>query len=831
VSDQSIEALVPRSVLEPLVEGIAKGEYSLLLGSGASLGGTGGGRPLPDGDQLRNEIVEDFDVPTAGASISLADAYEAAATRATKDGKNLTTYIRQRFQNCIPAPWLRKLSSFTWRRAWTLNIDDSFETAYSEEGTRQEVSQILWDEVHSDPEPNELQVVHLHGSALEPGRLVFSIVEYFNATTSSHAWHRIFADHYQERPFIIIGATLRQEFDLAQVIRRGSQSNRLRGRPSIIVAPSFQPLQLEFVQRHGLVPISLSGESFLDQVTPQVREVEKQLKALTFTTGAILPVEAQSFLEEFTGLTLEAVPPKRPRDFYLGYDPTWYDILLDKDAVFEVTHEVLSSLKTERDSGNPTQRLELVSGPWGTGKTTALLRIGRELLQTGEDVYLFRGEAALDPEATAWWLSRRPKSVLLFDGVADFAPEIETVLQSCRQAGIRAHMVGTERHQRLRKVKAAISREFLRLDGRREMKTMSDADIASLLQLLEERSRLGRITRRDKSGRFAYFARAHRRQLFSAMSDLEGGPGFLERLTNEFSSTSLAAPYKDALSICAFTYEFGYAVPLGILTHATGLSSADILASADTGVLSEWIDVSPQGLRLRHRHIATLLVERVLTSAERYRLSQQLARSLAPQVDRDAISRRTLPFRIVRHILDAGIAHRWMGDSVVAWYAALSPEYSWNARYWEQRALAHLRLGDVATARSFAERAVDIYRDPFTQTTLAHVILKQFLLSLDSDDDCDLNEFGEAVELLRSARNGSLERDDYPYTVFFEGSIKILRHSKLPTEAANSVAKEFREWLVDAERSRLREYSEYSHLLDRQRREFFKLERKLLGNE
>jgi len=47
-------------------------------------------------------------------------------------------------------------------------------------------------------------------------------------------------------------------------------------------------------------------------------------------------------------------------------------------------------------------------GPPGSGKSTALFRIGRELIAQGFDVFRFRADERLDREAVLWWLQRSP---------------------------------------------------------------------------------------------------------------------------------------------------------------------------------------------------------------------------------------------------------------------------------------------------------------------------------------------------------------------------------------------------------------------------------------
>jgi hypothetical protein len=91
-------------------------------------------------------------------------------------------------------------------------------------------------------------------------------LEYLQAATTQHVWHRIFGDHFQEKPFLIVGATLRGEFDLAPIIRRGSESGATLGRRSVIIQDQFASLQREFVQRNGLLPVGMTAEAFFGEL-------------------------------------------------------------------------------------------------------------------------------------------------------------------------------------------------------------------------------------------------------------------------------------------------------------------------------------------------------------------------------------------------------------------------------------------------------------------------------------------------------------------------------------------------------------------------------------
>ena len=76
------------AIISKIAEGVSRREYSLLLGAGASMGSLGGnGQPLPSGPILRDKLVDEFNIPIQGATITLSRAY-AAAKRATPSRLN-----------------------------------------------------------------------------------------------------------------------------------------------------------------------------------------------------------------------------------------------------------------------------------------------------------------------------------------------------------------------------------------------------------------------------------------------------------------------------------------------------------------------------------------------------------------------------------------------------------------------------------------------------------------------------------------------------------------------------------------------------------------------
>ena len=246
-----------------------------MLGAGASVGALGGNdRPLPTGMELTEALVEDFGIDTGGETISLARAYDNLQRNKPKE---LAKYLKLWFQNCQPT-WQNLLADFNWQQIWTFNIDDILEQAYYKEG-RASIS-LTWDQRFSERDSsNAQQIIHLHGLAgrlQEEGNnedvLVFSASEYARAIAHPRTWNAVFSDKFADHPFLVIGANLVDELDIAPVLENGTAAGHLTGYPSVLVVPTITPVRREQLEAAGLTIIESNGEDFIRKLLEYYRD-------------------------------------------------------------------------------------------------------------------------------------------------------------------------------------------------------------------------------------------------------------------------------------------------------------------------------------------------------------------------------------------------------------------------------------------------------------------------------------------------------------------------------------------------------------------------------
>ena len=783
------------ATLDKIVDGIYKGEYSLLLGAGASIGTPGGnGESLPSGPKLRDMLVERFMIRTDGQPITLSRAYAAAKRNSPI---RLEKFIRSHFTRCQP-DWQHTFTRFDWHRIWTLNIDDVIEVAYERSNTA--VERFNWTSKFRDRSGPRQQIIHLHGfandvsdSSQSTSEVVFSVAEYASILKDPRAWHTVFTDEFAERPFLILGASLVEEFDLQQALA-SSAAVSTRGFPSVIVLKRVSQLEKDELEELGLIVIEGDARAFLELINDKLSSYQSSVEGYY---KQVLNSQVARFLQQFTDLRqFEPHSGVDSRNFFSGYEPHWRNILDGDDAPMQTTEQAFLSIQQSNSQNNKKQSIHVLIGPRGSGKSTGLLRIARYLISEGLPVFHFRGDEDLDLHATMEWLRQLPETILLFDDCADFADTIGELAEMCAEAELKLLIVGAERSTRRHFLLQTIDHGYLQLKPEYEYQLLSNRDIGSLIDKLSSRRRLGRITRSSRSQQYRYFRSQASRRLFEGMANLEGGEGFRARIQTDYhgiSSQRLLRLYAAA----SIAYQYGYAVPLGISSKIADMSARELQKALNTNE-QDLMFIDSNGVRLPHRITAALVVDSALSPDHRFEAIRRLALALAPHIDVRAIRARTRPYRLSRPLMDQENVIRLVGKTRGRQlYELLQDSYDWNGRYWEQRALFESALGNHTQARSYAEHALQIHPHPFARNTLGTVLGRIALKTGDA------NTLREAVENLNRSRDERRwEASEHPYITFFNMMIGFGNEwglSSIPVPLRN----EFKEWFGLARRSRV----------------------------
>ena len=195
------------------------------------------------------------------------------------------------------------------------------------------------------------------------------------------------------------------------------------------------------------------------------------------------------------------------------------------------------------------------------------------------------------------------------------------------------------------------------------------------------------------------------------------------------------------------------------------------------------------GVRPPHRMTARLVVASALSVDEKFEAMLNLASALAPHIDRNSIRRLTLPYRIIRRVMDEETVMRLIGPKHGrSFYEHIEDAYRWNGRYWDQRALFESSLDYHDLARSHAEYSLQIHWHPFALNTLGTVLGRIAIATGDADT------LREATEYLQRSRDrDQWEASEHPYVTFFTTMIRFGEkwgRSAMPSRLRDS----FDEW-------------------------------------
>lgn len=798
-----------------LLDGLARRKYHLLLGAGASMGGASrGGAPLPTSKELAAELAANF-FPGENEVPELPRAYKSAVRLSGDTGRDVAKYMKERFSETTPPPWYKLLLQIGWKQIWSLNIDDCLSRAGDKykEFAIQRIRHISWTDTHRNPSESksEILAIYLHGKATNAAKkneLIFDIRSYVRTTTQADRWHKVFTDDFVGNPFIIVGASLSGEFDLNAVLEAG---NLQSDHPSIIILPTISNLQKAEYEDYGLIPVECSAEDFFSSIMEHLPQVLQDLTPGDYEESSEVPPEASEFYSQWDPLRKGALPKADPRhDIFKGHEPNWSDAVKGRLVSRDVIPDIVSLI----DDGNTNNGnyINIISGEVFSGKTAALYGIARQLVEAGYEVYEFNSETAPDLRILTWWLQRYPKAVLIIDNAADYVKHIESFYTNSRGTIVLPHVLAVDRRNKMRHFrnvldKASYKETFVK-------PTLSNTEIKGLLKILRKERRLGQLTDKSEMEQFRFFKKEHGRSIFSAMAGLERGREFNFRILDLYDEVVKGEPSghsEKILRVVSISSSLGYGIPAGIACAATGLSSREITAviESDAGGL---VLLREGKIHLRHRYMGELLLKERVSKNEFFGMSNALARALSPHVTLDSLVNSTLSYNLARSLMTRKyIAEGLEGDHefILRWYESLQDEFSWNARFWEQRALSAADFNLFEPAYSWAREAVRIHRDSLTLNTVGTILMRRASLEIASSfgESWPMDTYDEAVGFLREAR-AMRESNEYPYQTFFNYTIKLIEKTPDPSiEVIRFIDTLWREWYayITAESTELRD--------------------------
>lgn len=751
---------------------LLSGGYNLLFGSGVSLDSRNDrGELLPSGEELRRALCA---LTGAPETTSLPRVYGLLTEEQRK------AELTQKFRDCRPGTSLLPLPRFLWRRLFTLNIDDVIENLYAGAlDAKQSLVPINYDaQFEPTPDRSEIQTVHLHGWVQRPGvGYVFAHTEYARVMRNLNPWMHLLSEILASEPFIVAGTSL-NEIDLEYYLSHRTSATPRKGRgPSLLIHPNPDVVTYADCERHGLTLVKATIGEFLEWLTHEFPSPPRVADLVVPDTSSLFSCQpqAQSLLRFFSDFELvqSADVPRAatPSGFMYGREPSWQDLNqhcdIERQASTSLLAEVRARVATE--STGLTDVLCVLDGA-GAGKTTAARRVAHDLAHSGVAVFSLSTTSKIDSQAARQCIRQLAgRAVLLVDGLADHVAQVAELLDEAAVAE-RVVVLGTERSYRRDYIELVLGAQAASYMG------LGGLDLNESLQLLERYREFGLVASSAALKDPTRFAR-----------ELLGEPAAVAicRILNDFrplgriiDSLWDAASEEERLPyMCVALSEYCHKTGLiySLLQRIAGprmpigplFDVAKPLPLAESAIDSEYVVAYNSVIadRLLHKIART-------DRATMLEVFLALAEALAPHVNRLAIMARSPEARLAGRLFDFDkVVGPLLKESAHEFYLRSQPEWEWNSRYWEQRALLAAE-SDLQTAVQYARHAVAIEHHPYPLTTLGTVLLREMEATPSRRDLI----FAEAFDVLCQAIDAEAKRSRitvHPFCTLLHGAARF----------------------------------------------------------
>ncbi|MET3723463.1 SIR2 family protein [Sphingomonas trueperi] len=392
-----------------LLRAIRRGRAVLVLGAGASK--TSQSRFRKDvalGKDLARLVSEEAGVTYKGETLK---AVLSACVPRILSRDQLNEILQQQYQEIIPSQELKSLLSFSWKRLYTWNIDDSIEGVTHSVQRRRYYNGMI-DKAFIDHGLETLPVIHLHGDAAKPEHgFIFSDSEYNKALIAGkHHWYRQLAQDYVSNVPIFIGSQLEEPILAFELDRARPAEGEPLGQ-AFLVSPD-EPSDIELLEMQSRQIVYLRGtlsdfSEFLRSelgATFKPADVASAISDFAASTvktnylsnsAAIVATYIYQHKHSETLADSIAYPPEvrdaASRKFLEGAPPSWRIAVSETPVWLTQTDDLLKFVKR---SIFDKDRIAMVVGQAGSGKSTALMQALLRYSRDNGDApfYEIRGE-------------------------------------------------------------------------------------------------------------------------------------------------------------------------------------------------------------------------------------------------------------------------------------------------------------------------------------------------------------------------------------------------------------------------------------------------------
>lgn len=796
-----------------LTKSIEEGEAVLFLGAGAAATST-----LANGEGVKQAwALSKLLAEKAGLNFADDSLWDVIAATVGNRLSEVQYHriLQAEYTGVRPSTELQDLFDYTWRRAYTWNIDDSVENIKGAVQPRRPYNGLV-DKVSNQDGLEYLQFIHLHGEALKPEHgFIFSPSEYNRRlTTDKHDWYRQAAADYAAYTPIFIGSRLNEPILSAELDRARPAPGLGLGLAFLVTPDTFSEVQLASFKARNIVVVQATLAGFVEwlrstsgkKVTPidvarRVNAFADELSA-RFSVNAADVDTAQSIIVHTWQDTKsqadklgDVALAKAAQNYLEGAPPTWRLTATDVPVWLTATDALFQKLKSSIDA---RERVFVVYGQSGSGKTTAtmqsLLRIVRE--DPNKKLYELRGDVkSLKAALNLIERMHKDEHVIVYIGDAFIYGDslLEDVLSV--KSGAMTLITGA----RSGEWREHIERRIGDVSSSFQYQRFVEADYQPLIDRLLQYVPAPRFKRMTPPDRIARL-KSSTGQLLIALRETTESDRFTNVITREFQSLSDDACRSLALAV-------------GVSTIArTGLSMAaareaynkhgfhrsfDDALNALEGIVS----AAPGGrLFARHETYVRHIIDNVASFESVVRAITSILRTYTKYdtpIVKNVGRQDSLLFKfLLNHNFNAELARRRNDmEAGLKIYESFEVIFQLDGHYWLQYGQYLVEMGRLEPALSMLNKSIQAYPNNVYATHAYADVQLRVAAERSAYDAITVELIGDAVKALEDLHASSKwgATDQYPIVTLSERHVGALVRHGQDVQARSLASKYFKQ--------------------------------------
>ncbi|MFH1935820.1 MAG: SIR2 family protein [Pseudomonadota bacterium] len=407
--------------LPEVLQQVQQGKVVLFLGAGASHAAGG-----PTGEKLTEMIKEKF--PSIDQSLNnFIEVCQDVIDTPPYNRNELEEFIRNKLNTVQPTGAHRIMTKYDWAAIFTTNFDDLIEVAYRTAPDRLKPCQPIYSEQFqvNPSDRNKVCLFKIMGSITategETGQMVLSRADYNRALIRRRKYLELLSDFVKTGTIVFIGYSFgdRLALDIIDDIIEIYGKDRLPWSYAL-----FEQLELDekvkyMFSSRKIIPIKCNFEKFFEYIEKNYKvPVEIGISKNVFfkLLGYSLELseeEARQYAEYFEILNEEKInqEPGNKDDFFKGTNKNWgafreewdfkRDLYISSEFKRKVGGKVFSGCLKDKVFSElkkydiKDNKILLVTGMAGVGKTTMLRRLAYDVYKNAEAPVIFINPAGV----------------------------------------------------------------------------------------------------------------------------------------------------------------------------------------------------------------------------------------------------------------------------------------------------------------------------------------------------------------------------------------------------------------------------------------------------